>query len=221
MRHGQHAADLRRKRLESLLSSARIIPVITIERAEDAVPLARALAAGGLSTLEITLRTRAAAAAVAAIARNVPEAVVGIGTVLTPEDLETARQLGARFALSPGVTASLLEAAAAGDLPFIPGVATASEVMAALAHGFDVVKFFPAAPAGIAALRALSAPFPQVRFCPTGGINEDLLDDWLALPNVVGVGGSWLSPAAEVRGGDWETITQRARRAAARLRPHR
>jgi 2-dehydro-3-deoxyphosphogluconate aldolase/(4S)-4-hydroxy-2-oxoglutarate aldolase len=200
------------------MRAAPVIPVITIERLEHAVPLARALVAGGLPALEITLRTPAAPAAAAEIARAVPEAVLGLGTVLTPRDLETARNLGARFALSPGATPELLEAAAAGDLPFAPGVATASEVMAALSHGFNVVKFFPAVPAGgIAALRALAGPFPQVRFCPTGGIGDGNFADWLALPNVACVGGSWLAPAADIAARDWPAITARARRVMARL----
>ena len=214
-----NAAATRGKRLEDVLRVAPLVPVITIERAEHAVPLARALVAGGLKALEITLRTPAAPAAARAIATEVPEAILGLGTVLTPQDLETARSLGARFALSPGATPELLDAAAAGDLPFIPGVQTASELMAALARGFDVVKFFPAGPAGgMAALRALAGPFPQVRFCPTGGIGEETFADWLALPNVVSVGGSWLAPAADIRAGDWQGITARARRAVAKVR---
>jgi len=211
-------ADVRRQQLDDVLRIAPVIPVITIERVEDAIPLARALVAGGLRALEITLRTPAAPAAAAAIARDVPEAILGLGTVLSPQDLETARMLGARFALSPGATPELLDAATAGDIPFIPGVQTASELMAALARGFDVVKFFPAVPAGgIAALRALAGPFPQARFCPTGGIGEDNFMDWLALANVPAIGGSWLAPAADIRAGNWDAITARARRAVARL----
>ena len=158
-------AQSRRAKLDNILRGAPIIPVITIERVEDAVPLARALVAGGLVALEITLRTPAAPEAAAAIAAALPEAIIGLGTVLTPKDLETARALGARFALSPGATTELLDAAAADELPFIPGVQTSSELMAALARGFDVVKFFPAVPAGgTAALKALAGPFPQVGF---------------------------------------------------------
>ena len=194
--------------------------MITIERVEDAVPLARALVAGGLAALEITLRTEAAPAAAAAIIKAVPEAIVGLGTVLTREDLETARDLGARFALSPGATPELLDAAAAGELPFIPGVQTSSEIMAALARGFDVVKFFPAVPAGgIAALKALAGPFPQMRFCPTGGIGESNFADWLALGNVVSVGGSWLAPTSDIRAGDWAAITARAKHALMQVSP--
>jgi 2-dehydro-3-deoxyphosphogluconate aldolase/(4S)-4-hydroxy-2-oxoglutarate aldolase len=216
------AADCRRAQLEQILRTSPIIPVITIERAEDAVPLARALVAGGLPALEITLRTPAAAAAAAAIAQGVPDAVLGLGTVLTRQDLETARGLGARFAVSPGATPELLDAAAGGDLPFLPGVQTASEVMAALARGFDIVKFFPAGPSGgIPVLKALAGPFPQVRFCPTGGVGEDNFTDWLALPNVAAVGGSWLAPSADIRAGNWPAITDRARRAVAQVKPTR
>jgi 2-dehydro-3-deoxyphosphogluconate aldolase / (4S)-4-hydroxy-2-oxoglutarate aldolase len=206
-------------RLDEILRAAPLIPVITIERAEDGVPLARALAAGGLRALEITLRTPAASAAAKAIAEQVPEAILGLGTVLTPQDLEAAQRLGARFAVSPGATPELLDAAAQSDLPFLPGVQTASEVMAALARGFEVVKFFPAGPAGgIAALKALAGPFPHVRFCPTGGIGEDNVLEWLKLPNVAAVGGSWLAPAADIRAGDWSALTARARHAVEMLR---
>jgi len=213
------SAEARRTKLDQLLRIAPLIPVITIERASDAVPLARALVAGGLQALEITLRTPAAPDAAAAIAKEVPDAILGLGTVLTAQDLDTARALSARFALSPGATPELLDAAAERDLPFIPGVQTASELMAALARGFDVVKFFPAGPAGgIAALRALAGPFPQARFCPTGGVGADNFMDWLALPNVASVGGSWLAPASEIRAGDWAAITARARAAMAKVR---
>jgi 2-dehydro-3-deoxyphosphogluconate aldolase / (4S)-4-hydroxy-2-oxoglutarate aldolase len=202
--------------LAELFQSARIIPVITIESVEHAIPLARALVSGGLRCLEITLRTPAAAAAAAAIVENVPDAVVGIGTVLDPSDLAQARTLGARFALSPGASPELLDAAAVAELPFVPGVATPSEVMAALARGFDILKFFPAVPfGGTAALRALGGPFPQVRFCPTGGIGELDLPQWLALPNVIAVGGSWLTPLPDLRAGRWQVISDRARQARA------
>jgi 2-dehydro-3-deoxyphosphogluconate aldolase / (4S)-4-hydroxy-2-oxoglutarate aldolase len=212
-------SEIRRDRLAELLELTKIIPVITIERVEDGVPLARALVAGGLRLLEITLRTPAAPEAAAAIIAHVPEAIVGIGTVVTPDDLVRSHELGAHFALSPGATPELLEAAAAGSMPFMPGVATASELMLALAHGFDTVKFFPAVPAGgMAALKALGGPFPQARFCPTGGIDESNARDWLALPNVVVVGGSWVTPATEIRAGNWSAITDRVRQAVAGLR---
>jgi 2-dehydro-3-deoxyphosphogluconate aldolase / (4S)-4-hydroxy-2-oxoglutarate aldolase len=211
-------AGSRQEALAELFRSARIIPVITIDRVEDAVPLARALVDGGVRFLEITLRTPVAAEAVTAVVEAVPDAVVGIGTVLSPRDLARARELGARFALSPGAPPELLDAAAAGDLPFVPGIATASELMAALARGFDLVKFFPAVPAGgIPTLRALAGPFPQARFCPTGGIGEGNAADWLAQPNVLAVGGSWLTPSEEIRAGRWDAITERARRTVSRL----
>jgi 2-dehydro-3-deoxyphosphogluconate aldolase/(4S)-4-hydroxy-2-oxoglutarate aldolase len=212
-------AGVRHVQLDSILQAAPVVPVITIEREADGVPLAQALVAGGLSALEITLRTPAAPAAASAISKAVPEAIVGIGTVLTPEDLATAQGLGARFAVSPGATPELLDAAARGELPFLPGVQTASEAMAALARGFEVVKFFPAVPAGgIAALKALAGPLPQLRFCPTGGIGEETLADWLALPNVLSVGGSWLAPAADIRSGNWAAITARARQTVETVR---
>jgi 2-dehydro-3-deoxyphosphogluconate aldolase/(4S)-4-hydroxy-2-oxoglutarate aldolase len=194
--------------LADLLRSARVIPVIAIERAADAVPLARALVAGGVRALEITLRTAAAIEAAKAIIAAVPEAIVGIGTVVTPDDLAKAKSLGARFAISPGATPELLAAAKAADLPFMPGVATASELMQAQAYGFNLVKFFPAEQSGgIAALRALAGPFPQTRFCPTGGIGEANAKAWLAEPNVLAVGGSWLCPAKDIKSGNWTGIT--------------
>jgi 2-dehydro-3-deoxyphosphogluconate aldolase / (4S)-4-hydroxy-2-oxoglutarate aldolase len=206
--------------LAGLLQSARVIPVIAIERAADAVPLARALVAGGVRALEITLRTAAAMEAAKAIIAAVPEAVVGIGTVLTPDDLAKAKSLGARFAISPGATPELLAAAKAADLPFMPGVATASELMQAQAYGFNLVKFFPAEQSGgIAALRALAGPFPQTRFCPTGGIGEANAGAWLAEPNVVAVGGSWLCPAKDITSGNWAGITSTCIRAIKNLEP--
>ena len=211
-------AARRQTRLTELLQLSPIIPVITIDRVEDAVPLARSLVAGGLRLLEITLRTPAALAAAQAIIADVPEAVVGMGTVLSGRDLARASEIGAQYALSPGATPALLEAAAAQDLPFIPGIATSSELMAALAHGFDVVKFFPAVSSGgIATLAAMSGPFPQVKFCPTGGIGEGNMRVWLDQPNVVAVGGSWLAPAADVRAGAWDAITERVRRSLSLL----
>jgi 2-dehydro-3-deoxyphosphogluconate aldolase/(4S)-4-hydroxy-2-oxoglutarate aldolase len=212
-------AESRDRQLADLLRSGPVVPVITLERVEDAVPLARALVAGGLRLLEITLRTPAAADAAAAIIRDVPEAIVGIGTVLTPKDLERAQALGARYALSPGATPDLLAAASRSEMPFIPGIATASELMMALAHGFQTVKFFPAVAAGgIPALKALAGPFPQARFCPTGGIDEKNLKDWLALPNVVAIGGSWICSTADIRAQSWAEITAKAQKAVASAR---
>ena len=204
----------RDKKLADILRAGPIVPVITLERVEDAVPLARALVAGGLRLLEITLRTPAAADSAAAIIQDVPEAIVGIGTVLTPRDLERAQALGARYALSPGATPALLETAAGSELPFIPGIATASELMGALEHGFQTVKFFPAvASGGIPALKALAGPFPQARFCPTGGIDEKNARDWLTLPNVVAIGGSWVCQTSDIRAQAWNDITAKAQRA--------
>ena len=208
----------REDQLAALLAVGGIIPVITLDRLENAVPLARALVAGGIRLLEITLRTPVGLEGARAIMREVPDAVVGIGTVLTPDDLHRAVDAGARFALSPGATPALLDAAAAAAVPFLPGVATASELMEAMARGFTTAKFFPATAAGgLAALRALAGPFPQVRFCPTGGITEGNAAEWLAQPNVIAVGGSWLTPAAEVAAGRWDAIQERAGRTRAML----
>ena len=200
----------KRSLLDAVLAASRIIPVLTIERVEDAVPLARALVAGGVPVLEVTLRTAAGLDAAQAIMAAVPDAIVGIGTVLTPGDLARSIAIGAKFALSPGATPALLAAAAQSPIPFMPGVATASELMLAMEHGFDTVKFFPAnTMGGQPALRGLGGPFPNARFCPTGGISDENSASWLALPNVVVVGGSWLTPASEMRNGDWAAITRR------------
>ncbi len=208
-----------RHRLADVLALGPVIPVITINRLQDAVPLARALVAGGVRLLEITLRTPDGMAGAEAIIREVPDAVVGIGTVLTPADLHRSIEIGARFALSPGATPKLLDAAAAADIPFMPGVATASELMEAMIRGFDAVKFFPATAAGgLPYLKALAGPFPQARFCPTGGLTEENAADWLAQPNVVAVGGSWLTPATEIAAGQWDAITARAVRSRERLK---
>lgn len=204
------------KTLIRLFEAARVIPVITVDRVENAVPLARALIAGGVRTLEITLRTEAAFEAAKAIIVSVPDAIVGMGTVLNAADLGQAVSIGAKFALSPGATPELLEAASRCDVPFVPGIATASELMAALAHGFGVCKFFPAQQAGgIPALRALAGPFPQARFCPTGGIGQSNAKEWLAEPNVIAVGGSWICPSSDIEAGNWDKLTQLARRAMA------
>ena len=210
------SSDKARARLEAMFAVAPVVPVITIEEVDDAVPLARALVAGGLRVVEITLRTDAGLAAAQAILRGVPDAIVGLGTVVTPRDMKSAAEIGAAFALSPGMTPDLLQAAAEFDMPFVPGVQTASELLACTTRGFELVKFFPAVPAGgLAALRAMSGPFPTVRYCPTGGINETNVAEWLAHPQVIAVGGSWIAPAADIRAGAWSTIEARARSAAA------
>ena len=202
----------------SVLGGARFIPVITIERRDDGVPLARALIAGGVNVVEITLRTTEAIHAAEQIAREVPEAILGIGTLRTAQDLAHARSAGAHFALSAGATPELLDAAAADGMPFVPGIATASELLAAVVRGFNVVKLFPAVQVGgIPTLKALAGPFPDVKFCPTGGISEDNINDWLAQPNVLAAGGSWVVPPDEIRDGNWDKITERARRVIARI----
>jgi 2-dehydro-3-deoxyphosphogluconate aldolase/(4S)-4-hydroxy-2-oxoglutarate aldolase len=207
-------------KLKKLFALAPVVPVITIEDAADAVPLARALVAGGLPVVEITLRTKAAVEAARAILAEVPEAVVGIGTVLTPKDLEQAAKLGAAFAISPGFSRELLDAAAGGGLPFAPGIQTPSDLIACVTSGFDLVKFFPAVPAGgLAALNALAGPFPSVRYCPTGGISDANAAQWLAHPKVVTVGGSWVAPSADIKIGAWSLIESRARAAAGLRRP--
>ena len=213
-------ATPKQEELAALFEQATIIPVLTIERLEDAVQLAKALVAGGVRTLEITLRTPVAIESAKAIMAHVPEAVVGIGTILNADDLARAEGIGARFGISPGATPDLLKAAAASALPFAPGIATASELMLALAHGFNLVKFFPAEQSGgIKALRALAGPFPEVRFCPTGGIGEANAASWLAEPNVVAVGGSWLCPAADIGSGNWAGITAICNRTMKLLKP--
>ena len=213
-------ATSKQEKLAALFRQATVIPVLTIERLEDAVPLARALVAGGVRTLEVTLRTPVAIEAAKAMIANVPDAIVGIGTILNANDLARTEALGAKFGFSPGATPELLKAAAASRLPFAPGIATASELMQALAHGFDLVKFFPAEQSGgIKALRALAGPFPNVRVCPTGGIGEANAASWLAEPNVLAVGGSWLCPAADIRNGNGAGITGMCERAMKSLKP--
>ena len=189
-----------------------VVPVLTIHRAEDAVPLARALVAGGLKVLEVTLRTPAALEAMRRIAAEVPGAVLAAGTVLTSGDLERSAKAGARFAFSPGLADFMLEP---GPIPVLPGVATASELMKALERGLWTFKFFPAVPAGgVGALKALGGPFADVAFCPTGGIDAANATDFLALPNVLCVGGSWVAPAKAIDASDWGAIEGLAKAAA-------
>jgi 2-dehydro-3-deoxyphosphogluconate aldolase / (4S)-4-hydroxy-2-oxoglutarate aldolase len=199
-----------------VLAAGPVMPVVTIDDPAKAAPLARALVAGGIRAIEITLRTPGALEAVRAIAAEVPDAIPGVGTVLTAADLAAAAAAGARFAISPGATPALLAAARGGALPYIPAVATASELMAAMEAGFSVCKFFPAAQAGgVEALKALAGPFPQARFCPTGGIDAASAPAYLALPNVVCVGGSWIAPRAAIDAGDFAAIERLARAASA------
>jgi 2-dehydro-3-deoxyphosphogluconate aldolase/(4S)-4-hydroxy-2-oxoglutarate aldolase len=202
-----------------IASHGPVIPVIVIDRVEDALPLAEALLAGGVKVLEVTLRTAAGLPAIETIARNLPEAVVGVGTVLNADDARRASEAGARFAVSPGYTSEVGSACKRLDLPLLPGVATSSEIMAALADGFSFLKLFPAeAAGGIPLLKAWTSPFGQVSFCPTGGISQATAANYLALPNVRCVGGSWLTPGDAMRAGDWARITQLARETQA-LRP--
>lgn len=205
-------------RIREICAMAPVIPVIVIEDAAWAEPLARSLVAGGLPVLEVTLRTPAALEAIAAMAR-VEGAVVGAGTVITTQDAHRARTAGARFAVSPGLTDTLVSACEDCALPLLPGAATASEAMQAVEAGFDTLKFFPAGPAGGPAyLKALAGPLPGIRFCPTGGVSAANAPDYLALSNVLCVGGSWISPADMMRAGDWAGIEALARQAAG-LRP--
>ena len=193
-----------------------VIPVIVLQRLADAVPMARALVAGGVRVLEVTLRTPVGLACIEAIAREVPEAVVGAGTIRSAADARAAKSAGSRFGVSPGYTVAVGAACREAGLPLLPGVATAGEVMAAMADGLDFLKFFPATAAGgLPMLKALAGPFPDVAFCPTGGITAQTAPGFLALPNVRVCGGSWLTPADAVAAGDWARITRLAREASA------
>jgi 2-dehydro-3-deoxyphosphogluconate aldolase / (4S)-4-hydroxy-2-oxoglutarate aldolase len=206
------------KKLTSLevMNDAPVIPVIVLSDVAHAVPLARALVAGGIRMLEVTLRTPVALACIEAIAREVPDAVAGAGTVRSAADAQAAAMAGARFAVSPGYTHAVGKACHELELPLLPGVATGSEIMAAQEDGYTELKFFPAMQAGgLAMLKAWQGPFGDVKFCPTGGISAGNAAEFLALDNVVCVGGSWLTPADAVARGDWARITQLAREAVA------
>ncbi|MFE7432680.1 bifunctional 4-hydroxy-2-oxoglutarate aldolase/2-dehydro-3-deoxy-phosphogluconate aldolase [Streptomyces tendae] len=200
----------------SVLDLAPVVPVVVVDDLADAVPLARALVAGGLPAIEVTLRTPVALDAIRAIAGEVPGAVVGAGTVVTAAQVREVVAAGARFLVSPGWTDALLEAMRASGVPFLPGVSTTSEVVALLERGVREMKFFPAeAAGGTAYLKALAAPLPQARFCPTGGISPATAPEYLALPNVGCVGGSWMLPKDAVADGDWGRVEALAREAAA------
>ena len=199
-----------------LLALGPVIPVIVLQRVEHAVPMARALVEGGVRVLEVTLRTPAALACIEAIARAVPEAIVGAGTLRTVADVRAARDAGCQFGVSPGYTLEIGAACREDQLPLLPGVATASEVMAANADGLTFLKFFPATAAGgVAMLKALAGPFPDVVFCPTGGITLETAPQFLALANVKVCGGSWLTPGDALDSGDWARVTRLAREASA------
>jgi 2-dehydro-3-deoxyphosphogluconate aldolase/(4S)-4-hydroxy-2-oxoglutarate aldolase len=202
--------------IDAVLNAGPVIAVLVVEDAAQAAPLARALAAGGVRVLEITLRTPAALGAIERIAGEVENVLVGAGTVLTPADARAARNAGAGFAVSPGLTQDLAQGVRDQGLPLLPGVATASELMGGLELGFNRFKFFPAeASGGAATLKALGGPFAAVRFCPTGGVTPGNAAGYLALPNVACVGGTWLAPADLVKAGDWDRISDHARAAAA------
>lgn len=199
-----------------IFAAVRVIPVVTIERARDAVPLARALVRGGLNLIEVTLRTADAIAAIREIARDVPEAVVGAGTLLTGRDVARAKEAGARFLVSPGMTPDVAAAGLASELPYLPGCITPSEIIAARELGLSLLKFFPAVPlGGVGTLRQYAPVFPGIAFCPTGGVNGENAGDFLALPNVPLVGGSWMVGAEALRTGDWDAIARAAASAAA------
>jgi len=205
--------------VRAVLCRAPVVPVFTPGAVDDAVDVARALVRGGLPVIEVTLRTPGALDAIRAMSQALPEAVIGAGTVLDATQLQQARAAGAAFGVSPGATPRLLRAALDHDLPFLPGVATASELQAGLEAGFDTFKFFPARQAGGASmLSAWGGPFPGVRFCPTGGIGVDTAPDYLCLPNVLCVGGSWLTPQEHLVARDWAGIERLARLAAALVR---
>ncbi|MCW5671482.1 MAG: bifunctional 4-hydroxy-2-oxoglutarate aldolase/2-dehydro-3-deoxy-phosphogluconate aldolase [Hydrogenophaga sp.] len=194
--------------------TARVVPVIVLSDEAQAVPLAHALLEGGIDVMEITLRSGVALRAIEAVARAVPRMHLGAGTVTRAAEVAQVMNAGAKFALSPGCSEALVEAVKAARLPFIPGVMTPSEVMRARDHGFTLMKLFPAAQAGgIAMLKALGAPLPDVRFCPTGGVSPENLREILALPNVAMAGGSWLTPSEALRQGDWKRIARLAREA--------
>ncbi len=200
--------------------ASRIVPVIVITDLRQAVPLAHALLAGGVDVMEITLRHEAGLPAIEAVARQVPQMQVGAGTVTRAGEMARARDAGARFALSPGMSDELVQAAFDCDLPFIPGVMTPGEVMRAREHGFGLLKLFPAEQAGgVGMLKALAGPLPEMRFCPTGGVSPGNLLQYLQQPNVAMVGGSWLTPAAALEQGRWQDITDLAAQATALTHP--
>ncbi len=200
--------------IKSLLAKSPILPVLTIHTPEHAVPLANALHAGGIHTVEVVLRTPAAPESVELIKKEVPEVHIGIGTIVTVEQMHWAKEIGAVFTVSPGSTEALLHAAKDLELPFLPGVVTASEVMRAHELGYEAMKLFPANLAGGSkALKNFGALFPQISFCPTGGVNQDNLAEFASLSNVIAIGGSWLAPQSMMEAGDWQGITKLAEQA--------
>jgi len=203
------------EKLLALLDGQPVIPVLKIGDVAHAVPLARALVAGGLPAIEITLRTPAALDAIRAVAKEVPEAVVGAGTILSGEDFVKAADAGSRFIVSPGSTPELLETAEKSDVPLLPGATTPSEIMVLQARGYEILKFFPAEQSGgLPFLKALASPLAAIRFCPTGGISLKNAPNYLAQPNIVCVGGSWVAPDADIEAGNWQRIEELAREAS-------
>lgn len=201
---------------EQILTAGPVVPVIVINKLEHAVPMAKALVAGGIRVLELTLRTDCAVEAIRLIAQEVPDAIVGAGTVTNPQQLAEVTAAGAQFAISPGLTEPLLKAATEGTIPLIPGISTVSELMLGMDYGLREFKFFPAeANGGVKALQAIAGPFGKIRFCPTGGISLKNYREYLALKSVLCVGGSWLVPADALENGDYDRITALAREAVA------
>lgn len=201
---------------EEIFSQGPVVPVLVIKDVEHAVPLAKALIAGGIRVLEVTLRTEAALEVIAKIAKEVPEAIIGAGTVTNREQLQQVIDAGAKFAISPGLTTDLLKAGNEGSIALIPGISSISELMTAVDHGYTHLKFFPAeASGGVKALKAIGGPFPDIKFCPTGGISPSNYNDYLALPSVRCAGGSWLAPEDAMVNGEWDKITELAKQAVA------
>ena len=206
--------------VRDICGAAPVIPVLLIERLADAAPLAQALVAGGLPILEVTLRTDCALDAIREMRAAAPDAIIGAGTLRRPADLAVCREAGAQFGVSPGAPAPLVEAVRAAGLPFLPGCATPTEAMVLAEHGFEVLKFFPAGAAGgPAMLKSLVSPLPDIGFCPTGGVSLENAPDYLKLPNVAVVGGSWVAPPSLIDAGDWPAIESLARQAVAHLAP--
>ncbi len=202
--------------LETLVRAASVIPVLTVSDVAKAAPLARALKAGGLSVVEMTMRTPAALDVLSAMKAAEPDMIIGMGTIRTPEQVADSMAAGADFLVSPGLSPQLVPALLASGIPVLPGVATAGEAMSAVEAGFEVLKFFPAEQAGGRPyLKSIAGPLPDIRFCPTGSITREMAPDYLALPNVVCVGGSWIATGAMIYAGDWDTITANAAAAAA------
>jgi 2-dehydro-3-deoxyphosphogluconate aldolase/(4S)-4-hydroxy-2-oxoglutarate aldolase len=201
---------------EEIFSQGPVVPVLVIKDVAHAVPLAKALIAGGIRVLEVTLRTEAALEVIAKIAKEVPEAIIGAGTVTNRAQLQQVIDAGAKFAISPGMTSDLLKAGNEGNIALIPGISSISELMTAVDHGYTHLKFFPAeASGGVKALKAIGGPFPDIKFCPTGGISPSNYNDYLALPSVRCAGGSWLAPEDAMINGDWDKITELAKQAVA------